>query len=49
MNLSKRTVCSHCSGEFEVEASEDYPIMFCAGCGAELEEDDEELDDSDEE
>lgn len=41
MQLLKTTVCNKCSAEFEVEALEDYPILFCAGCGAELEEDEE--------
>ena len=41
MSLSKRTVCHSCSAEFEIEAIEDYPILFCASCGAELEEDED--------
>lgn len=48
MHLSKRTVCSACSGEYEVEAFDDNPILFCAGCGAELEEDEIEVEDPDE-
>lgn len=39
--LLKRTVCNKCAAEFEIEPLEDYPILFCPGCGAELEEEDE--------
>lgn len=50
MNLLKRIVCNHCSGEFEIESDDDYPVMFCPSCGTELEEidedDDEDSDDS---
>lgn len=46
MSLLKRIVCDHCSGEFEVEGHEDYPIMFCPSCGTELAED-IELDEAD--
>lgn len=42
MPLSKRTVCHDCSAEFEIEAIEDHPILFCASCGAELEVDEDE-------
>jgi rRNA maturation endonuclease Nob1 len=44
MHLSKRTVCTSCAAEFEIEALEDYPILFCAACGVELEEDEAEVD-----
>ena len=48
MSLSKRTVCHNCTAELEIEADEDFPILFCASCGNELEEDDE-LEDHDDE
>lgn len=47
MHLSKRTVCNGCSAEFEIEALEDFPIMFCPACGKELEDDEPELEDHD--
>lgn len=48
MSLSKRTVCHSCSAEFEIEAIEDFPILFCASCGAELEEEEATTEDHDE-
>jgi rRNA maturation endonuclease Nob1 len=49
MSVNKKTSCSGCSAEFEIEPLEDYPIAFCPACGLELDEDldEDEVDDED--
>lgn len=42
MYLLKTTACNRCSAEFEIQALEEHPILFCPGCGEELEEEEPE-------
>lgn len=36
MTTTTRLVCDSCDGKFEVEADEEYPILFCPSCGTEI-------------
>lgn len=49
MAINKKIVCSNCTGEFEIEPVEDFPILFCPSCGVDLDTDEWETSEGEEE